>query len=121
MMRNFRPDVFNQQWGCRGGLGSLGGTHWIVGAFIGLAILATIIVVVLLAIRSARHHGTGFHYGQGQGTGTPAQPTGGTPGQSGTASPDAGLQAALKILHERYARGEIDEETYERMKQNLNK
>ncbi len=40
-------------------------------------------------------------------------------GSSNTDNKNHGRQSALEILNKRYARGEIDRETYERMKQDL--
>ncbi len=40
-------------------------------------------------------------------------------GSSNTDSKNHGRESVLEILNKRYARGEIDRETYERMKQDL--
>jgi len=107
-----------------GGTGAVG--SWmalIVRGFICLAFLALIVALVVWLVRRARvHHAGGpagsqtVHTGYWHPDSTATRP-------QATDSQASAFQAAnaqaLAILSERYARGEIGEEEYIRMKKNL--
>lgn len=107
-----------------GGTGAVG--SWmalIVRGFICLAALALIVALVVWLVRRAR-----FHHIGGQAGSQPVHTGYWHPDSTATRpqAPDsqaAGFKAtnaqALAILAERYARGEIGEEEYVRMKKNL--
>lgn len=79
-----------------GGMYGLGSTMWgipIVGFLVMLAIFAVVVWVIVSIARSAGGH---------RDTPTPS-----------------GRDPALDVLRERYARGEIDSQTYERMRHEL--
>jgi putative membrane protein len=88
------------QWGWGGGNG------WgIIGMLLSLVFLAAIVVGVVLVVRALQHgsnHAAGFPV-------TPSAPDVQTPATA----------AALQVLDERYARGEIDREEYLMRKQDL--
>ena len=74
--------------------------HWGVMVFFGLLLLAALVVgVILLARLAGRNHAS---------SGSPAFPR---------PAPDSAR--ALEILNERLARGEVNEEEYERIKARL--
>ena len=79
------------------------GDGWIIGSVMMIVVLALIAVGVVLLIR-------GVSGRQGDGT------SGGRQGSS-TQAPEPG--SAMRILEERYARGEIDQEEFLRRKKDL--
>ena len=85
-----------------GGYG-MGGAGGVIGLVIMLAVLALIVVGVVFLIRGLSGR---------QDHGQAGQPQGPLPG--GVAS-----KAALQVLEERYARGEIDREEFLQRKQDL--
>ncbi len=66
-----------------------------------LFVVALVVLAVVLIVRALRHHRHGP----------------GSPMEAPPASP--ATVGALKILNERYARGEVDDETYRKMKDEL--
>jgi putative membrane protein len=81
------------------------GFHWLWGILSGLLCVSLFVLVIVLIIRFATH--SRRWHGQA--------PAGFTP----PAAPQN--TKALEILAERYAKGEISEEDYRRMKENLGK
>jgi uncharacterized membrane protein len=73
---------------------------WISFGLRTLFILALIALAIVLIVRAARHHRHG-------------------PMDRPEAPPSPSAESALKILNERYARGEIEEEAYRKMKEEL--
>jgi uncharacterized membrane protein len=66
-----------------------------------LFVVALVALIVVLIVRALKRHK--------QGPTSPMQ----------TPPPPPSVDAALKILNERYVRGEVDDETYRRMKDEL--
>lgn len=82
-------------WGHHGMMGSGGGMGWFIGPIMMLLFLAAGVAIVVLIVRSLGGHGS----------------------QQGTdVTRDA---SALRILEERFARGEIDEEEFRKRKSTL--
>lgn len=77
-------------------------SYWIMFGLRTLFVLALIALAVALIVRAARHHRHG-------------------PAGHAEAPPSPSVESALKILNERYARGEIEEEAYRKMKDELRK
>lgn len=91
---------YGHMWGDGGGWGGGGwggGWHGIIGPFMMLLAIVAIVVLILWLVRSFSH--VGFHRGHG------ACP------QCGYGGPRGG--AALDILGERFARGEINKDEFE--------
>ena len=70
--------------------------------WLGLALIALAVVLIVRALRP-RKPGPGP-----QGAGAPPPPP-----------PPPGAESALRILNERYAKGEVDDETYRKMKDRI--
>lgn len=87
-------------------LGNMGG-GWILMAVFGLVILAAVVIGVLLLVKLAKRHPT---Y-----TGITTMPPAG--GAAPRLTPDNAR--ALEILNERLAKGEVNDEEYERIKGKL--
>jgi len=111
-----------------GRFGHFGGMSWIgmiLGGLALLFVLAVAVTLVILAVRASRRAGQPAVQTSATGSGNylhAAAVSAGTPGgdkPAGITQDAASNQEALKILHERYARGEIDDETYQRMRKNL--
>ena len=87
--------MWNDGWGM-----GAGGVIWIV---VMLAVLALIVVGIVLLVRglSGRHYHGQVGYPQGPPSGSP------------------GSRSALQILEERYARGDIDREEFQKRKADL--
>jgi putative membrane protein len=89
-------------WWCGNGFG-WGGFGWIGALFGGLIMLLFLGLLAVLAIWAIRALGRS----QGRGSGIFNTPN---------SRPD---DRALSVLKERYARGEIDRDTYDRMRRDL--
>lgn len=87
--------------------GLFGSSGWMVGGIMGIGLLLVVGLLVWLAISASRHSAASVGHG---GAAMSAQP-----GQS-VAQPHSAAYAddpAVSIARERFARGEIDRETYE--------
>jgi putative membrane protein len=91
--------------------GRLGGNIWIfevVRVAVWIAVAIAVVVLLLLAFRWLARQG-------GSQAGAPPAATPPTP----PTPPAAGPDAPLEILRQRYARGEIDDDEYERRRKVL--
>jgi putative membrane protein len=84
-----------------GGMHMLGG--WLIAAVIGLILLALAVLAVIVLVRLLRHTGRHGHW------------------QAEQPKPAGEDNSSFKILDERFAKGEIDEEEYTRKKELLKK
>lgn len=82
-----------------GGVGLFGG--WLASAIMGLLMVALFVALIVAVVRLARHGGGHGYYARHDGP-------------AGTAGEQNG---ALKILDERFAKGDINEEEYTRKKE----
>jgi putative membrane protein len=95
-------------WGWHGGHVGAGG--WIGMAFMIVFWIAVIVGIVYL-VRHMAARPSGDHWHQGHQYGQPPSPMGPAAGQRGS--------EALRILEERYARGEIEQEEFLKRKADL--
>lgn len=84
------------------------GIFMIIGGLLVLAVIVTIIVLLVRLAKRPAHYGLPMA-GSNQYPVQPSAPAGESPE----------VKQALIILNERYARGEIDDDEYQRRKQNL--
>jgi len=96
-----------------GHMGLFGGWGMMIGGFL-LFLLGVVLVVAL--IRGLVGHGRHGHHGHMHGAGCC-----GHAGHDGSADADSPADSALKILSERYAKGEIGDEEYAKKKAELKK
>jgi putative membrane protein len=92
------------------GGGPLGAAGWIGAAFMILFWVAVVIGIIYL-VRYLAHPGRGHWHDRPPGW--PGPGAGGPPGAG------SGKSDAMRILEERYARGEIDQEEFQRRKADL--
>ncbi len=105
---------FNNGYGGRGDVvGSAGNIiPHLIGAFVCLLVLTLVIVLIVVAVRKSRHHmGCGHMSHMGQMNHMGYHDMGG----------NSSVVGAITILNERYAKGEINDEDYARMKAELQK
>jgi uncharacterized membrane protein len=101
-----------------------GGIGMIVGGLFFLALGVLLILLIVALVRKSHggpHHGPHGFYGP-HGPRNPEEFNPGKPGEEtadGSARPDSSVQAALGILNERYAKGEIGQEEYLAKKSDL--
>jgi putative membrane protein len=118
MMRFFNRGIWRDRFNDRGFWRNYwnnmqGGHIWpiIIGSIVCLAIVVGLIILITALVRGSRH--------RKQGKGGQAA---GAAGTAGTAGYVHGTEtSAMRILDERYARGEIDEEEYLKRKESLRK
>jgi len=106
------------------GDGHMGAAGWVGMGFMILFWVAVVVgIVYLVRYLMSRPSPGGWHERPPQwpGPGGPAQFPGPRTGQPGQGAPGAaqGKSDALRILEERYARGEIDREEFQRRKADL--
>jgi putative membrane protein len=103
------------------GDGHMGAGGWIGLAFMIVFWIAVVVAIVYLIRYLVVHPGSRWHwdhpYWHGEG---PQGPSAGGPGSQGPGvGTQGGKSEAVRILEERYARGEIDREEFLRRKADL--
>lgn len=103
------------------GNGYMGAGSWVAFAFMIVFWVAVVVGIVLLIRYLVVHSGSREHwdhpYWHGQGPQGPG--AGGSGPQGPGAEPHRGKSEAMRILEERYARGEIDQEEFLRRRADI--